>query len=110
MHLIGEYTCEIMTLDFMLSHAHNSIIFVFLVFQAANQILRTAELLVTNLPFEPSDEAMAKARLRAFSDSCGGRVSQICRDKYSRRAHCVISFASADDADRYVDIILKCFF
>ena len=76
-------------------------------FQATNHILRTTELLVTNLPFEPSIEGMVEARLRALSDNCGGRVGQIRRDNNTREANCVISFASADDADRYVDVTLN---
>ena len=50
-------------------------------------------------------EHMVKARLSVISDNCGGRVGTISRNNGNKTAKCVISFPSADDADRYASLM-----
>ena len=65
-------------------------------------MVRTTELMVRNLPTDPSMIQMARTRLNILSDNCGGRVGNIQQDIATGSANCIISFASANDADRYI--------
>ena len=96
-----------MLLGFQSSRTSNSIIIVILVFQVDSRKERTSALRVANLPFEFFLEKRVKARLRKLSDNCGGRVDQIEREYSIRKANCVISFPSADDAERYVEFFSR---
>ena len=65
-------------------------------------ILRTKDLSVRNLPFNKEMQEKVRTRLSNISGNCGGRVSFIQRDYTTGSAWCIISFPSADDANRYV--------
>ena len=71
------------------------------VFQVDNGTLRATELLVENLPFEKKFEQMVKSRLHILSYDYEGCVGEIHRDNHTATAWCMISFKSADNADRY---------
>ncbi len=69
--------------------------------QVANDadIVRTTEVLVTNLP-RAENPVMITSRLSRLSDNCGGKVGKLMPTA-DGKMQCVISFSDATRADRY---------